>query len=159
MLRDTAVHQPPGHHRHTQYIVSSSEIYGYTQLQRTLVLRHFALPGQERHSRAIGLRNIHRGAQACATGGGASAMAVALNQDRASDVLRVAAKVYPSGLSGVEAGTHRRELELWSLRKERTTFARSSAESSCRAGVDAGPCAINKPAQQSRVVIHIDAGD
>ena len=38
MLRDTGKfinHQ--GHHRHTQYIISSSEIYGYTQLQRTLV--------------------------------------------------------------------------------------------------------------------------
>jgi len=38
MLRDTGKfinHQ--GHHRHTQYIVSSSEIYGYGQLQRTVV--------------------------------------------------------------------------------------------------------------------------
>src|ERR1035441_997090 len=38
MLRDTGKfinHQ--GHHRHTQYIVSSSEIYGYTPVQRTLV--------------------------------------------------------------------------------------------------------------------------
>ena len=38
VLRDTGKfinHQ--GHHRHTQYIVSSSEMYGYTQVQRTLV--------------------------------------------------------------------------------------------------------------------------
>jgi exopolyphosphatase/guanosine-5'-triphosphate,3'-diphosphate pyrophosphatase len=26
-----------GHHRHTQYIISSSEIYGYTMLQRTII--------------------------------------------------------------------------------------------------------------------------
>src|ERR1039458_6559262 len=38
VLRDTGKfinHQ--GHHRHTQYIVSSSEIYGYTRVQRTVV--------------------------------------------------------------------------------------------------------------------------
>jgi hypothetical protein len=38
VLRDTGKfinHQ--GHHRHTQYIISSSEIYGYTQVQRTIV--------------------------------------------------------------------------------------------------------------------------
>ena len=38
LLRDTGKfvnHQ--GHHRHTQYIVSSSEMYGYTPVQRTIV--------------------------------------------------------------------------------------------------------------------------
>ena len=38
MLSDTGKflnHQ--GHHRHTQYIISSSEIYGYTNLQRTII--------------------------------------------------------------------------------------------------------------------------
>src|SRR3954451_13240319 len=38
VLRDTGKfinHQ--GHHRHTQYIISSSELYGYTPTQRTIV--------------------------------------------------------------------------------------------------------------------------
>ena len=38
VLRDTGKfinHQ--GHHRHTQYVVSSSEVYGYTPVQRTIV--------------------------------------------------------------------------------------------------------------------------
>jgi len=41
----SSIHQ--GHHRHTQYIISSSEIYGYTQLQRTMVSAICALFRQE----------------------------------------------------------------------------------------------------------------
>ena len=50
-------------------------------------------------------------------------MAVALNQDRASDVLRVRAKVYPKRVYlEVEPGRTGAELELWSLRKEAGYF-------------------------------------
>jgi hypothetical protein len=50
-------------------------------------------------------------------------LAVALNQNRASDVLRVAVKVYPKRVYlEVEPGRTGAELELWSLRKEADYF-------------------------------------
>jgi exopolyphosphatase/guanosine-5'-triphosphate,3'-diphosphate pyrophosphatase len=114
-----------GHHRHTQYIVSSSEIYGYTQLQRTIVsaiARYLGKSRPQAGDRA--LRNIpaeqhlsiHRAIVLLR-------LAVALNQDRASDVLRVRAKVYPKRIYlEVEPGRTGAELELWSLRKEADYF-------------------------------------
>jgi exopolyphosphatase/guanosine-5'-triphosphate,3'-diphosphate pyrophosphatase len=125
-LRDTGKfinHQ--GHHRHTQYIISSSEIYGYTRLQRTLVsaiARYLGKSRPQPGDRA--LRNIpaaehahvHRAVVLLR-------LAVALNQDRASDVLRVAAKVYPKRIYlELQPGRTGAELELWSLRKEADYF-------------------------------------
>jgi len=126
LLRDTGKfinHQ--GHHRHTQYIVSSSEIYGYTQVQRTIVsalARYLGKSRPQPDDRA--LRNIpaeehshvHRAVVLLR-------LAVALNQDRASDVLRVRAKIYPKRVYlEVEPGRTGAELELWSLRKEADYF-------------------------------------
>ena len=126
MLRDTGKfinHQ--GHHRHTQYIISSSEIYGYTQVQRTVVSAIARYQGKSRPQpgdRAV--RNIpaeehshvHRAVVLLR-------LAVALNQDRASDVLRVRAKVYPKRIYlELEPGRTGAELELWSLRKEAGYF-------------------------------------
>jgi len=126
ILRDTGKfinHQ--GHHRHTQYIVSSSEIYGYTQLQRTMVSaisrylgKSRPQPGDRalRNIPAEEHRNVHRAVVLLR-------LAVALNQDRASDVLRVAAKLYPKRVYlEVEPGRTGAELELWSLRKEAGYF-------------------------------------
>jgi exopolyphosphatase/guanosine-5'-triphosphate,3'-diphosphate pyrophosphatase len=48
---------------------------------------------------------------------------VALNQDRASDVLRFSARVYPKRVYiEVQPGRTGAELELWSLRKEADYF-------------------------------------
>jgi exopolyphosphatase/guanosine-5'-triphosphate,3'-diphosphate pyrophosphatase len=114
-----------GHHRHTQYIVSSSEIYGYTQVQRTTVsaiARYLGKSRPQPGDRA--LRNIpaeehnhvHRAVVLLR-------LAVALNQDLASDVLRVAAKVYPKRVYlELEQGRTGAELELWSVRKEADYF-------------------------------------
>ena len=126
ILRDTGKfinHQ--GHHRHTQYVISSSEIYGYTQLQRTIVsaiARYLGKSRPQPGDRA--LRNIpteeHRNVHQAV---GLLRLAVALNQDRASDVLRVAAKVYPKRVYlEIEPGRTGAELELWSLRKEAAYF-------------------------------------
>jgi exopolyphosphatase/guanosine-5'-triphosphate,3'-diphosphate pyrophosphatase len=126
ILRDTGKfinHQ--GHHRHTQYIVSSSEIYGYTQVQRTTVsaiARYLGKSRPQPGDRA--LRNIpaeeHKHVHRAVV---LLRMAVALNQDRASDVLRVRAKVYPKRVYlEVEPGRTGAELELWSLRKEADYF-------------------------------------
>jgi exopolyphosphatase / guanosine-5'-triphosphate,3'-diphosphate pyrophosphatase len=126
MLRDTGKfvnHQ--GHHRHTQYIVSSSEIYGYTQLQRTVVsaiARYLGKSRPQPGDRA--LRNIpaegHKHVQRAVV---LLRLAVALNQDRASDVLRVTARVYPKRVYlELHPGRTGAELELWSLRKEAAYF-------------------------------------
>ena len=126
MLRDTGkfiTHQ--GHHRHTQYIVSSSEIYGYTQVQRTTVsaiARYLGKSRPQPGDRA--LRNIptdqHKNVQRAVV---LLRLAVALNQDRASDVLRVAVKVYPKRVYlEIQPGRTGAELELWSLRREAGYF-------------------------------------
>ncbi len=126
MLHDTGKfinHQ--GHHRHTQYIVSSSEIYGYTQVQRTTVsaiARYLGKSRPQPGDRA--LRNIpadeHKHVHRAVV---LLRLAVALNQDRASDVLRVRARIYPKRVYlELEPGRTGAELELWSLRKESDYF-------------------------------------
>ncbi|HWA95528.1 MAG TPA: Ppx/GppA phosphatase family protein [Terracidiphilus sp.] len=126
VLRDTGKfinHQ--GHHRHTQYIISSSEMYGFTQVQRTIVsaiARYLGKSRPQPGDRA--LRNIpaedHRHVQRAVV---LLRLAVALNQDRASDILRVRPKVYPKRLYlEIKPGRTGAELELWSLRKEASYF-------------------------------------
>ena len=125
-LRDTGKfinHQ--GHHRHTQYIVSSSEIYGYTQVQRTIVsaiARYLGKSRPQPGDRA--LRNIppdeHKDVLRAVV---LLRLAVALNQDRASDVLGVVARIYPKRVYlELQPGRTGAELELWSLRKEAGYF-------------------------------------
>ncbi len=126
LLRDTGKfinHQ--GHYRHTQYIISSTEIYGFTQLQRTLisaVARYLGKSRPEPGDRALRNipaeehKNIHRAIVLLR-------LAIALNQDRASDVLRVSVKVYPKRVYlELRPGRTGAELELWSLRKEADYF-------------------------------------
>ena len=126
VLRDTGTfinHQ--GHHRHAQYIISSSEIYGYTQLQRTLVsaiARYLGKSRPQPGDRALRNipaeehKNVHRAVILLR-------LAAALNQDRASDVLRVSTRIYPKRVYlELRAGRTGAELELWSLRKEAGYF-------------------------------------
>jgi len=126
LLRDTGKfinHQ--GHHRHTQYIISSSEMYGYTPVQRTVVsaiARYLGKSRPQPGDRALRNipteehKNVHRAVVLLR-------LAEALNQDRASDVLRVAAKIYPKKVYlEIKPGRTGAELELWSLRKEAGYF-------------------------------------
>ncbi len=114
-----------GHHRHTQYVISSSEIYGYTPLQRTLVsaiARYLGKSRPQPGDRA--LRNLpsveHERVKKAVV---LLRLALALNQDRASDALRVAVKVYPKRVYlELHPGRTGAELELWSLRKEADYF-------------------------------------
>jgi len=126
ILRDTGKfinHQ--GHHRHTQYIVSSSELYGYTRLERTVVsaiARYLGKSRPQASDRAM--RNIppdeHRNVNSAVA---LLRLAVALNQDRVSDVLRVAVRIYPKRVYlELQPGRTGAELELWSLRKEAGYF-------------------------------------
>jgi exopolyphosphatase / guanosine-5'-triphosphate,3'-diphosphate pyrophosphatase len=126
VLRDTGKfinHQ--NHHRHTQYIISSSELYGYNRVQRTVIsalARYLGKSRPDPSDRAM--RNIpaeehlhvHRAVVLLR-------LAVALNQDRASDVLRFAARIYPKRVYiEIKPGRTGAELELWSLRKEADYF-------------------------------------
>ncbi|MGA8043342.1 MAG: Ppx/GppA phosphatase family protein [Terracidiphilus sp.] len=126
ILRDTGKfinHQ--GHHRHTQYIISSSEMYGFTPVQRTIVsavARYLGKTRPQPGDRA--LRNIpteeHKHVYRAVL---LLRLAVALNQDRASDVLRVTARAYPKRVYiEIKPGRTGAELELWSLRKEADYF-------------------------------------
>jgi exopolyphosphatase/guanosine-5'-triphosphate,3'-diphosphate pyrophosphatase len=126
LLRDTGKfinHQ--GHHRHTQYIISSSEIYGYTPLQRTIIsaiARYLGKSRPQPGDRA--LRNIpveeHKNVQ---RGALLLRLAEALNRDRISDVLRVAVKITPKRVRlDLKPGRSGAELELWSLRREADYF-------------------------------------
>ena len=114
-----------GHHRHTQYIISSSEIYGYTAQQRTIIsaiARYLGKTRPQPGDRAM--RNIPPQEHANVSKSVVLLrLARALNQDRASDVLRVTARVYPKRvLLELEPGRTGAELELWSLRKEADYF-------------------------------------
>ncbi len=126
MMRDVGKYiNYQGHHRHTQYVIAGSELYGFTPQQRAIVsgiarylgksrpapqdraFRYIALPEHEHVKRAVVLLRL----------------AVALNQDRASDVLRVSVRAYPKRiLLEVFPGRTGAELELWSLRKEADYF-------------------------------------
>jgi exopolyphosphatase/guanosine-5'-triphosphate,3'-diphosphate pyrophosphatase len=126
MLCDTGKflnHQ--GHHRHSQYIISSSEIYGYTAQQRTIISAIARYLGKSRPQPGDRpMRNIpateHENVRRSVV---LLRLARALNQDRASDVLHVSARVYPKRiLMELQQGRTGAELELWSLRKEAAYF-------------------------------------
>jgi exopolyphosphatase/guanosine-5'-triphosphate,3'-diphosphate pyrophosphatase len=126
MLRDIGKFMNyQGHHRHAQYIIANSELYGFTPYQRALTsaiarylgksrptpegrtMRQVMPPDHEPVKRAVVLLRL----------------AVALNQDRASDVLKVTPHVYPKRvILELTPGRTGAELELWSLRKEADYF-------------------------------------
>src|SRR5271170_1148295 len=126
MLRDIGKFMNyQGYHRHAQYIIANSELYGFTPYQRALTsaiarylgksqpvasgrtMRQIQPADHEPVRRAVVLLRL----------------AVALNQDRASDVLRVNVGVYPKRvILSLTPGRTGAELELWSLRKEADYF-------------------------------------
>jgi exopolyphosphatase/guanosine-5'-triphosphate,3'-diphosphate pyrophosphatase len=114
-----------GHHRHTQYIISSSEIYGYTEQQRTIISAIARYQGKTRPQAGDrAMRNIPAAEHSNVLKSVVLLrLAGALNQDRVSDVLRVTAHVYPKRvLMELAPGRTGAELELWSLRKEAAYF-------------------------------------
>ncbi|HZD78121.1 MAG TPA: Ppx/GppA phosphatase family protein [Acidobacteriaceae bacterium] len=126
MMRDVGKYiNYQGHHRHAQYVIAGSELYGFTPQQRSIVsgiarylgksrpapqdraFRYIVPADHDNVKRAIVLLRL----------------AVALNQDRASDVLRVTVRVYPKRVAlNIQPGRTGAELELWSLRKESDYF-------------------------------------
>ncbi|MGC2621104.1 MAG: Ppx/GppA phosphatase family protein [Acidobacteriaceae bacterium] len=126
MLRDIGKflnHQ--GYHRHAQYIVANSELYGFTPQQRVItsaIARYLgkSRPAPEgRTMRQVPMEEYEHVRRAVVL----LRLAVALNQDRASDVLKVRVRVYPKRvLLELLPGRTGAELELWSLRKEAAYF-------------------------------------
>ena len=113
-----------GHHRHTQYIIANSELYGFTPQQRVVTSAIARYQGKRpapegRTMRQVPPEEYEHVRRAVVL----LRLAVALNQDRASDVLKVRVRVYPKRvLLELLPGRTGAELELWSLRKEAGYF-------------------------------------
>jgi exopolyphosphatase/guanosine-5'-triphosphate,3'-diphosphate pyrophosphatase len=114
-----------GHHRHTQYIVANSEIFGFSPEQRAIVSAIARYLGKswpdamDRVMRAVPVEE-HISVLRAVT---LLRMAVALNQDRASAVVRMKTHVYPKRVVlELIPGRGGAELEAWSLKKEAAYF-------------------------------------
>jgi exopolyphosphatase / guanosine-5'-triphosphate,3'-diphosphate pyrophosphatase len=126
MLRDIGKFMNyQGHHRHAQYIIANSELFGFTPEQRAItsaIARYLGKSRPEpegRTMRQVPPSEHERVRRAVVL----LRLAVALNQDRASDVLKVTARAYPKRvLLELNPGRTGAELELWSLRKEAAYF-------------------------------------
>jgi exopolyphosphatase/guanosine-5'-triphosphate,3'-diphosphate pyrophosphatase len=114
-----------GHHRHAQYIIANSDLFGFTPQQRAItsaIARYLGKSRPDPADRSMQSippeesTHVHRAVVLLR-------LAVALNQDRASDVLKVTLHVYPKRvLLELRPGRTGAELELWSLRKEADYF-------------------------------------
>jgi exopolyphosphatase/guanosine-5'-triphosphate,3'-diphosphate pyrophosphatase len=114
-----------GHHRHTQYIVANSEIFGFSPEQRSIVSAIARYLGKswpdamDRVMRAVPVEehiNVLRAVTLLR-------LAVALNQDRASAAVRMRTHVYPKRVVlELVPGRGGAELEAWSLKKEAAYF-------------------------------------
>lgn len=114
-----------GHHRHTQYIIANSEIFGFSPEQRVIVSAITRYQGKtrpdpmdrlmrsipaEEHTHVIRSIVLLR-------------LATALNQDRASAVVKIRTHVYPKRVViELVPGRGGAELEAWSLKKEAAYF-------------------------------------
>lgn len=114
-----------GHHRHTQYIIENSEIFGFSPAERTIVSAIARYLGKsrpdamERPMRSIPLEQ--QGYVTCVTV--LLRLAVALNQNRANEPVQVGVRVYPKRVVlELQPGRGGAELERWSLNKEAAYF-------------------------------------
>ncbi len=126
MMRDVGKfmnHQ--GHHRHTQYIIANSEIFGFSPEQRAIVAAIARYLGKsrpepmDRPMRMVAVEEHTHVKRAVVL----LRMAQALNQDRATAAVHMRTKVYPKRvvleLLPMRGGA---ELEAWSLKKEAPYF-------------------------------------
>jgi len=114
-----------GHHRHTQYIIANSEIFGFSPVQRVIVAAIARYLGKsrpepmDRPMRYVPVEE-HTHVQRAVI---LLRMAQALNQDRATAAVKVRTHIYPKRvvleLVPARGGA---ELESWSLKKEADYF-------------------------------------
>ena len=114
-----------GHHRHTQYIVANSEIFGFSPEQRAVVSAIARYMGKSRPDpvdrvmRTVPAEEHTNVVRAVVL----LRLAVALNQDRASALLKLRTYVYPKRtVLELVPGRGGAELEMWSLKKEASYF-------------------------------------
>ncbi len=114
-----------GHHRHTQYIIANSEIFGFSPEQRLIVAAIARYLGKSRPD-AIDrpMRLLPIEAHLWVTRAVALLrLAVALNQDRASAVVGLKTLVYPKRVVlQIAPGRGGAELEGWAVKKEADYF-------------------------------------
>ena len=114
-----------GHHRHAQYIIANSEIFGFSPEQRAIVSALARYLGKtipdamDRVMRTLPIEEHTNVIRAIAL----LRLAVALNQDRASATLRIRVHVYPKRvLLELVPSRGGAELETWSVKKEAAYF-------------------------------------
>jgi len=114
-----------GHHRHTQYIIANSEMFGFSPEQRAMVSAISRFTGKSRPEamdRVMRMVPVEEHAHVVRAAV-LLRLAVALNQDRASAVVRLKTKVYPKRVVlDLVPGRGGAELEAWSLKKEAAYF-------------------------------------
>ena len=114
-----------GHHRHTQYIIANSEIFGFSPEQRAIVSAVARYMGKSRPDpldRVMRVIPIEEHAHVVASVV-MLRLAEALNQDRASAVVQMQIHVYPKRVViEIVPGRGGAELEAWSLKKEAAYF-------------------------------------
>ncbi len=114
-----------GHHRHTQYIIANSEIFGFSPEQRLIVANIARYQGKsrpdplDRYMRPLPAVEQLRVARAVLL----LRLAVALNQDRASAVVGLRTRVSPKRVViEILPGRGGAELEAWAVKKEAPYF-------------------------------------
>lgn len=114
-----------GHHRHTQYIIANSELYGFTPEQRLIVAAIARYLGKSRPAPTDRtMRGIpvdqHLLVQRAAA---LLRLAVALQQDKGGQGLRILTHVTPKRVTiQLIPGRTRADLEMWALKKEAPYF-------------------------------------
>lgn len=114
-----------GHHRHTQYIIANSELYGFTPEQRLIVSAIARYLGKSRPTPADRvLRFIPVEQHVCIRRAAMLLrMAVALHQNQSSGVPRFRTRVMAKRvIITLTPGRRGVDLELWALRKEADYF-------------------------------------
>jgi exopolyphosphatase / guanosine-5'-triphosphate,3'-diphosphate pyrophosphatase len=114
-----------GHHRHTQYIIANSEIFGFSPEQRAIVAAIARYLGKtrpepmDRVMRMVPVEEHTHVARAIVL----LRLTEALNQDQVSAPVRLRTRIYPkSVVLELHPGRGGAELEAWSLKKEATYF-------------------------------------
>jgi exopolyphosphatase/guanosine-5'-triphosphate,3'-diphosphate pyrophosphatase len=114
-----------GHHRHTQYILANSEIFGFSPEQRVIVSAIARYVGKTRPDPMDRVMRLVPAAEQVHVRQAVVLLrlALALNQDRASAVVRLKTAVYPKRVVlELVPGRGGAALEAWSLKKEAAYF-------------------------------------
>ncbi len=113
-----------GHHRHTQYLIANSEMFGFSPAQRAVVAAIARYLGKSRPDamdrplRAVPLEEHHHVLRSIVL----LRLAVALNQEQASEHVRFVTRTYPKRILLELHARRGAELEQWSLKKEKGYF-------------------------------------